>query len=88
MDCDIIKAMKRVPIWEEFLDVFEGIKGLSPDRVLEFSIDILPGTESTSKAPYRIAPTELVILKEQLKDYLDKGFKGPTISPWEAPVLS
>ena len=34
-----------------------------------------------------MAPAELNELKEQLKDILDKGFIGPSISPWGAPVL-
>uniref|UniRef100_A0A2N9IM06 CCHC-type domain-containing protein n=1 Tax=Fagus sylvatica TaxID=28930 RepID=A0A2N9IM06_FAGSY len=40
-----------------------------------------------SKAPYRMAPTELKELKEQLQDLLDKGFIRPSASPWGAPVL-
>ena len=34
-----------------------------------------------------MAPAELMELKEQLKDLLDKGFIRPSISPWGAPVL-
>jgi len=48
---------KGVPVWNEFPEVFEDISGLSPDRVVEFSI---------SKALYRMAPTGLEILKRQL----------------------
>ena len=81
VECNIKEAgMKRVPVWDEFLDVFEGIKGLPLDRVLNFTIDILPGTSPISKAPYRMAPTELAILKEQLKDYEDKGLTWPSTS--------
>ncbi|WMV49810.1 hypothetical protein MTR67_043195 [Solanum verrucosum] len=36
---------------------------------------------------YRMAPTELKELKEQLKDLLDKGFIRPSISPWGALVF-
>ena len=43
VECNIKEAgMKRVPIWDEFLDVFEGIKGLPLELVLKFTIDILP----------------------------------------------
>jgi len=31
-------------MWDEFWDVFEEILGLSHDRAVEFSIDIIPGT--------------------------------------------
>jgi len=58
------------PVVEEFLDVFpEDLSGLPPDRVLEFSIDIIPGTAPISKAPYRMAPVELAELKKQLQEY-------------------
>ena len=53
-----------VSVWNEFLDVFEEISGLSPDRVVEFSIDTIPGATLISKAPYRMVLTELAILKE------------------------
>jgi len=55
---------------EEFLDVFpEDLPGLPPDRVLEFSIDIILGTTPISKAPYRMALVELAELKKQLQEY-------------------
>jgi len=52
-DCVIIEAEEiSKPVMEEFLDVFPGdLPGLPPDRVLEFSIDVIPGTAPISKAP-------------------------------------
>ena len=62
-----VKIQKKgVSVWNEFSDVFEEILGLPPDRAVEFSIDTIPGTVPISKAPYRMAPTELEILKKQL----------------------
>lgn len=40
-----------------------------------------------SKAPYRLAPTEMKELKQQIQELLDKGFIRPCCSPWGAPVL-
>jgi hypothetical protein len=54
---------------------------------VEFSIDLVPGTQPIHKAPYRMAPTELKELKEQLQELLDWGFIRPSVSPWGAPVL-
>ena len=54
---------------------------------MEFTIDLIPGVESISKAPYRMAPTKLKELKEQLQELLDLGFVRPSVSPWGAPVL-
>ena len=54
-----------IPVVREFLDVFpEDLLGITIDREIEFSIDLLPGTSPISKAPYRMAPTELKELKE------------------------
>jgi hypothetical protein len=72
----------------DFVDVFlEELPGLPPDREIEFTIDLLPGTGPISKAPYRMAPLELKELKEQLQELLDRGFIHPSVSPWGAPVL-
>ena len=38
-------------------------------------------------SPYRMAPTKLKELNDQLKELLDKGFIRPSTSPWQAPVL-
>ena len=54
---------------------------------MEFSIDLVPGTSPVSMAPYRMSPSELVELKSQLEELLDKKFIRPSVSPWGAPVL-
>ena len=80
--------LEDIPIVREFPDVFpEDLSGLPPDREIEFSIDLLPGSNPISKAPYRMAPAELRELKAQLQELLDKGFIRPSVSPWGAPVL-
>jgi len=80
--------LEDIPIVREFPDVFpEDLSGLPPDREIEFSIDLLPGSSPISKAPYRMAPVELRELKAQLQELLDKGFIRPTVSPWGAHML-
>ena len=54
---------------------------------MDLAIEIVPGAVPMSKAPYRMAPTELKELKSQLQELLDKGFIRPSVSPWGAPVL-
>ena len=73
----------------EFSDVFpDDLPGLPPQReAVEFSIELVPGAEPISKAPYRMAPTGLKESKEQLQEVLDKGIVLPSVSPWGAPVL-
>ena len=63
------------------------IAGLPPERDVESTIDLIPGTEPISIPPYRMAPAELRELKAQLEELLSKGFIRPGISPWGAPVL-
>jgi len=67
-DCAIVEARKkRTPVWDEFLEVFEESPGLPPDRVIEFSIDVIPGTTPISKAQYKMALIELAILRNSCK---------------------
>ncbi|RVW79623.1 Transposon Ty3-I Gag-Pol polyprotein [Vitis vinifera] len=80
--------LEDIPIVREYPDVFpEDLPGLPPEREMEFTIDLVPGTGPMSKAPYRMAPVELKELKVQLQELLDKGFIRPSVSPWGAPVL-
>ncbi|GJY56601.1 putative nucleotidyltransferase, ribonuclease H [Tanacetum coccineum] len=66
---------------------FHDDSGLRPAREIEFGIELIPGAEPISKAPYRMAPVELKELKEQLQEMLENGFIRPSVSPWGAPVL-
>ena len=57
----------EIPIVREFPYVFpDDIVGLPPEREVEFTIDLIPGTESISIPPYRMAPAELSELKARL----------------------
>ena len=58
------QKLEDILVVREFPDVFpKELPGLPLDREVEFSIDILPGTSPVSKAPYRMALTELKELK-------------------------
>jgi hypothetical protein len=46
---------------------------MPPKRVIEFKIELQPGTAPIAKAPYKMSPVELADLKVQLQDLLDKG---------------
>ncbi|GJW81330.1 putative reverse transcriptase domain-containing protein [Tanacetum coccineum] len=77
-----------VPIVQDFPEVFpEDLPGLPPTRQVEFQIDLVPGAAPVARAPYRLAPSEMKELSEQLKELSDKGFIRPSSSPWGAPVL-
>ena len=60
--------LENILVVKDFLDVFpEELPGIPPIREVDLSIDILPGTAPTSRAPYRMALTELKELKIQLQ---------------------
>nr|GEZ23957.1 putative reverse transcriptase domain-containing protein [Tanacetum cinerariifolium] len=83
-----IPTIHDQPIVSEFPDVFpDELPGIPPVREVEFNIELIPGAEPISKAPYRMAPVELKELKDQLQELLERGFIRPSVSPWGAPVL-
>ena len=80
--------VEKIPVVREFPDVFpEELPGIPHEREVDLAIEIVPGTVPMSRAPYRMAPTELKELKSQLQELLDKGFIRPSVSPWGAPIL-
>ncbi|KAL8099363.1 hypothetical protein AgCh_031855 [Apium graveolens] len=59
--------IEDIPVVCEFSDVFpDELPGLPPYREIEFTIDLAPGTDAVSKAPYRMAPVEIKDLSTQL----------------------
>lgn len=54
---------------------------------MDFSIELVPKEEPTSKAPYMMSTPELVELKLHLKEMLDKRYMRPSVLPWGALVL-
>ncbi|GJU02588.1 reverse transcriptase domain-containing protein [Tanacetum coccineum] len=82
------KQLQDVPIVKSFPEVFpEDLPGLPPTRQVEFHIDLVPGAAPVARAPYRLAPSEMKELADQLQELSDKGFIRPSSSPWGAPVL-
>jgi hypothetical protein len=84
----IIPEIQDIPVVCEFLDVFpEDLPGLPPERDVEFVIELKPGTIPVSRRSYRMPLNELVELKTQLQDLLEKGFIRPSSSPWGCPTI-
>ena len=58
----------------EYEDVFsDELPGLPPQRVVDFGIELHPGTSPISMTPHRMALVELQELRVQLQEILDKG---------------
>ncbi|GJV09026.1 putative reverse transcriptase domain-containing protein [Tanacetum coccineum] len=82
------KRLEDIPVVREFLEVFpEDLPSLPPVRQVEFQIDLIPGAAPVARAPYRLAPSEMQELSDQLQELADRGFIRPSTSPWGAPVL-
>ncbi|GJX54231.1 reverse transcriptase domain-containing protein [Tanacetum coccineum] len=61
------KRLEDIPVVREFLEVFpKDLLGLAPVRQVEFQIDLIPGMAYVARAPYRLAPSEMQELSNQL----------------------
>jgi hypothetical protein len=75
------KSLEDIRVVCEYLYVFpEELPGMPPDRDVEFVIDLLRRTAPISKRPYRMSSTQLLELKKQIKELLEKGFIRPSSS--------
>ncbi|GJY70172.1 reverse transcriptase domain-containing protein [Tanacetum coccineum] len=81
-------TLRDILIIRDFEDIFlDDLSGLPPQRQVEFRIDLIPGATPIAKSPYRLAPSEMQELSEQLQELQDKGFIRPSHSSWGAPIL-
>nr|GEX91521.1 reverse transcriptase domain-containing protein [Tanacetum cinerariifolium] len=56
----------------------EDLPGLPPTRQVEFQMDLMPGATLIARAPYRLAPSKMKELSNQLRELSDKGFIRPS----------
>nr|GEU82194.1 putative reverse transcriptase domain-containing protein [Tanacetum cinerariifolium] len=82
------KQLEDVPVVLDYPEVFpKELPSLPPARPVEFQIDLIPGAAPVARAPYRLAPSEMKELSEQLQELSEKVFIRPSSSPWGAPVM-
>ncbi|GJY72644.1 putative reverse transcriptase domain-containing protein [Tanacetum coccineum] len=90
-DSNIVTRRSYLRMYQSFGDfpeVFpEDLPGLLPTRQVEFQIDLVSGAAPVARTPYRLAPSELKELSEQLQELSYKGLIRPSSLPWGAPVL-
>ncbi|GJU42394.1 putative reverse transcriptase domain-containing protein [Tanacetum coccineum] len=61
------KRLEDVPVIRDFPEVFpDDLSGLPPPRQVEFKIELVPGASPVARAPYRLAPSEMKELANQL----------------------
>ncbi|GJT91640.1 putative reverse transcriptase domain-containing protein [Tanacetum coccineum] len=67
------KRLEDIPVVREFPEVFpKDLPGLPPVRQVEFQIDLIPGTAPIARAPYRLAPSEMQELSNQLQELSER----------------
>ncbi|WVZ90262.1 hypothetical protein U9M48_036577 [Paspalum notatum var. saurae] len=75
-------ALAGIRVVSEFSDVFpDSLPGMPPERDIEFSIELVPRTAPIYKKAYRIAGIELLEVKKQIDERLEKGFIRKSTSP-------
>jgi hypothetical protein len=83
-----VGLLEPIRVMSEFLDVFqEDLPGMPPELKVEFARELEPGTAPISKRAYRVSGLELVELKKQIDEMLEKGYIRPSTSPWAVLVL-
>nr|GEZ00987.1 putative reverse transcriptase domain, ribonuclease H-like domain, aspartic peptidase domain protein [Tanacetum cinerariifolium] len=70
---DWLRRCHAVIVCDEKLD----LPGLPLARPVEFQLDLILGAAPVARAPYRLAPSEMKELLEQLQELSDKGFIRP-----------
>ncbi|GJV41860.1 reverse transcriptase domain-containing protein [Tanacetum coccineum] len=69
------KRLKDISVVKEFPDVFpKDLPGIPPVRQVEFQIDLIPGATPIARTPYRLAPSEMQELSNQLQELTDRGY--------------
>ncbi|GJZ39832.1 hypothetical protein Tco_0586395 [Tanacetum coccineum] len=76
------KRVEDVSVIRDFPKVFlDDLTRLPPPRQVEFKIDMAPGATPVTLASYRLAPSEMKELSDQLQELSEKGFIRPSSSP-------
>ncbi|GKF03849.1 putative reverse transcriptase domain-containing protein [Tanacetum coccineum] len=67
IDGENLIIREDIPVVRGFLEVFlEDLPGLPPVRQVEFQIDLIPRAAPVARAPYKLAPSEMQELSDQL----------------------
>ena len=80
--------LEEFHVLQEFRDVFlDKVPGLPPKRDINFTFELVPGKAPVSKTPYRVSTPEMLELKMQLQELLEKKYIRLSVSFWGASVL-
>jgi hypothetical protein len=79
--------LEDIHVIREYPDTFSDELPGMPPEVIEFKVELQPGTAPVAKAPYKMLHVEMKELKVQLHGLLDKGYIHPSTSPWGSSAL-
>jgi len=75
------RGVSDLLVVQKFLQFFpDDITDLPPEREVEFTIDLVPGTSHISIAPYRMSASDLGELKKKLEELLEKRVIRQSVS--------
>ena len=80
-------SVAQILVVREFEDAFQDITSLPSKRMIDFCIELVPGTALISKTLYLMAPIEMLELKKQVQELEYLGFVRPSTFPCGTPVL-
>ncbi|GKB57824.1 putative reverse transcriptase domain-containing protein, partial [Tanacetum coccineum] len=80
IDGETLIIREDIPVVREFPEVFpEDLPDLPPVCQVEFQIDLIPGAAPVARAPYRLAPSEMQELSDQLQELADRELNKLTV---------
>ncbi|GJX91089.1 putative reverse transcriptase domain-containing protein [Tanacetum coccineum] len=80
------KRLEDIPVVREFPEVFPvNLPGLPPIRQVEFQIDLILRAAPVAREPYRLAPSEMQELSDQLQELADRGYRQLRVRDADIP---
>ena len=80
---EVDQKLSDISVIRKYPDVFpKDIPEYTPEREIEFTIELVSGAGPISIALYKMSPLELAELKKQIEELLEKLFIRPSASPW------
>ncbi|GJW67460.1 putative reverse transcriptase domain-containing protein [Tanacetum coccineum] len=83
------KRLEDIPVVREFPKVFpKDLPGLPSVRQVEFQIDLISGATPVSRAPYKLAHSEMQELSYQLQELADRGYHQLRVRDEDIPKIA
>nr|GEW42478.1 putative reverse transcriptase domain, ribonuclease H-like domain protein [Tanacetum cinerariifolium] len=79
-DFGVLNLLRDKNAHQDLNVVTEELPGLPPVHQVEFQIDLIPGATPVAHAPYRLTPSEMQELSNQLQELTDRGFIRPRLT--------